>query len=70
MASIDNVFQRYSIAIVTPFLSFSDDINQPIDFNSLESVLNHTCQGLNKLKSKYSTENNIGGLIVSGSTGE
>lgn len=70
MASVNNLFLRYSIAIVTPFLSSKDDINQSIDFNSLESVLNHTCQGLNKLKSKYSTENNIGGIIVSGSTGE
>ena len=58
----DTVFRRYSIAIVTPF---HDSIDQ--DISDVAPIVAHTCIRLASLRSM---SNSIGGIIVSGSTGE
>jgi 4-hydroxy-tetrahydrodipicolinate synthase len=60
----DDVFKRYSIAIVTPF---RDDDEQSIDEAGVAEVVAHTCTALASLRA---TSSDIGGIIVSGTTGE
>lgn len=61
------IFGRYSIAVVTPFTPPNEDGVQSIDFGLLEIQLNRVCIRLNILREYYEQ---IGGIIVSGTTGE
>ena len=63
----DTVFGRFSVAIVTPFCEATVDENQSIDKEGLESVITHVA---NKLEAARRGSDVVGGIIVSGSTGE
>lgn len=61
------MFGKYSVAVVTPFVDNRVNAVQPIDESGLESVLSHVCAQLAELRQ---TQENVGGIIVSGTTGE
>jgi 4-hydroxy-tetrahydrodipicolinate synthase len=63
----DSVFGRVSVAVVTPFVDPAIDPCQPIDKDSLEAIISHVACGLAKVRKQYKL---VGGIIVSGSTGE
>lgn len=72
----DLVFRRYSVAIVTPFEDARDEdaavggIEHPqrIDFEAFGRCIDHVAEGLQRLGGEFGGQ--IGGIIVSGSTGE
>eukprot|EP01038_Epipyxis_sp_PR26KG_P017540 gene17540-24339_t len=65
----DVVFRRFSIAAVTPFTKpVVKDLLQEIDFDAVEAVINHLSISLSQLSEVG--EEVVGGIIVSGSTGE
>lgn len=68
MKMVDKTFCRYSVAIVTPFVSYGSNKAQPVDSNALKSCVDHVSNGLSQLRSLYPGD--IGGIIASGSTGE
>jgi 4-hydroxy-tetrahydrodipicolinate synthase len=63
----DNVFGRYSVAIVTPFVDHKVDAAQPVDEVGLECMITHVGSKLADLRMSHDL---IGGIIVSGTTGE
>lgn len=75
-ATKDEVFCRYSVAVVTPFqqepLATDDHASpQAINFDALKGVIKHVAGGLQQLRSQSNIPaNSIGGIIMSGSTGE
>jgi 4-hydroxy-tetrahydrodipicolinate synthase len=65
---IDDVFKRYSVAVVTPFTAPSgENGDQSIDEEGIQSVVLHVCSQLAALRAVSS---DVGGIIVSGTTGE
>lgn len=63
----DYVFGKVSVAAVTPFVDPEVDPLQPVDCDSLRNVIQHIAAGLADQRSKFGL---IGGIIVSGTTGE
>jgi len=63
-----DVFGRYSVAIVTPFISADVDPSQPVDLDGFRCLIDRLCRELSILRS--SSNSCIGGIIVTGSTGE
>eukprot|EP01032_Pedospumella_encystans_P029011 gene29011-32761_t len=63
----DSVFGKFSVAIVTPFVDSKHNPAQPIDFEGLENMIVHVASGLQVTRQERPL---IGGIIVSGTTGE
>lgn len=63
----DRAFGRFSVAVVTPFVDFDKDVNQPVDEIGLKAVIDHVAKGLKDLQASNDL---VGGIIVSGTTGE
>jgi dihydrodipicolinate synthase/N-acetylneuraminate lyase len=61
------IFGRVSVALVTPFVDVSIDLEQPIDEEGVASMVRYVAQNLSSVRSKYDM---IGGIIMSGTTGE
>jgi len=63
----DIVFGKFSVAVVTPFKDAAEDASQLVDVVGLKSVITHVASGLQKVRNERSF---VGGIIVSGTTGE
>lgn len=63
----DAVFGKYSVAVVTPFVDSNINPTQPIDYEGLENMIAHVAAGEQKVRQEREL---IGGIIVSGTTGE
>lgn len=62
LKKMSEVFGKYSIAIVTPFISYEDNSNQPVDYNALENIITHVNTGIKQIRNKIENntiENNI-----------
>lgn len=63
----DRVFGRVSVAVVTPFVDSKVTEEQPIDLEGFRNVVTHNARQLSSAAQKYGL---VGGVIVSGTTGE
>lgn len=63
----DTVFGRISVAIVTPFVDHLVNPEQPVDEDALESMMVHVATGLSATNHSHAL---VGGIIMSGTTGE
>ena len=63
----DIVFGKISIAVVTPFADSAVDASQAIDMQGFQSIVTHLAKNLSEVSSMYGM---VGGIIVSGTTGE
>lgn len=64
-----SIFGRLSVAVVTPFLPFEKATTlQAIDFGSFAATVAHVACGLQQAKADKASD--IGGIIVTGTTGE
>ena len=71
LKSMSNVFNRYSVALVTPFTeALSDDQEQYVDEASLEKVITFVAAELKQTAALANDNMIVGGIIVAGTTGE
>lgn len=55
---MSEVFGRYSIAIVTPFVSFEENQSQPIDYIKLENIIRNISEEFQQIKNHQLINNN------------
>lgn len=63
----DSVFGRVSVAVVTPFMDPALNAEQPIDEVGFADIIQHTSKHLASVSKQFGL---VGGVIVSGTTGE